>query len=142
MNNGILAGIGFGGLVFFAISGCEDDLEVVEHNIDRSANHFELIRRVVFINTISDEYLLEVEGRCGVTNKDRKLLVTCEYGKNRFKQHELGLSRNVTYVVEQIGLEYANPYHYRVVFKPQVILPDIDIRGDLLENPLMDERGR
>jgi len=40
------------------------------------------------------------------------------------------LSDNVTYFAEQIQSADVNVYNYRVTFKPQSILPDIDFRGD------------
>ncbi|MEM7740759.1 MAG: hypothetical protein AAF225_08155, partial [Pseudomonadota bacterium] len=119
---------------------CEDELHTVDYNLDRAANNFETRRRVVFLNGITDEYLLEIEGICAIEHQRAQLEVTCEHEKNQFKRHFLGLSDNVTYFVEQVGTQYANPYHYRVVFKPQSIIPDIDVRGDLGETPLTDGR--
>lgn len=40
----------------------------------------------------------------------------------------LGLSDNVTYFAEQIDAIKASAYHYRVTFKPSVIVPNIEIR--------------
>ena len=40
-------------------------------------------------------------------------------------------------LAEQIDGAQVSAYHYRVVFKPQAIIPDIDLRGsaqELLEN--------
>jgi hypothetical protein len=42
----------------------------------------------------------------------------------------LGLSDNVTFFVEQVDAADVSAYHYRVVFKPQTIIPDVDFRGD------------
>lgn len=44
------------------------------------------------------------------------------------KKHFLGLSDNVTYFAEQTDSAKASQYQYRVVFKPQAIVPDIEIR--------------
>jgi hypothetical protein len=52
-------------------------------------------------------------------------------GQGAFKKHFLGLSDNVTFVVEQLEPMAVNTYHYRVIFKPQAILPDVDARGDV-----------
>ena len=43
----------------------------------------------------------------------------------------------MTYFAEQIDGARVSAYHYRVVFKPQTIIPDIDFRGsggELIEN--------
>jgi hypothetical protein len=59
--------------------------------------------------------------------------VTCKTGKNEFKKHFLGLSDNVTFFAEQMQDKKVSAYHYRVIFKPQAILPDIDFAGSATE---------
>ena len=49
-------------------------------------------------------------------------------GDDSYKKHFLGLSDNVTYFVEQLEPIKEDPYHYRVTFKPEEILPDINLR--------------
>ena len=89
---------------------------------------FEINRRVVFYNGITGEYILTVEGMCSLGNEDSagNLSVTCKVGPNSYKKHFLGLSDNVTYFAEQLEPAPANTYHYRVIFKPTVIIPDVD----------------
>ena len=55
------------------------------------------------------------------------MTVTCKTSPTEYKKHFLGLSDNVTYFVEQIDAIGVDPYHYRVVFRPETILPDIDL---------------
>jgi len=116
------------------LSGC-NDADVVSHNLSTAADNFEINRRVVFYNGITGEYILEVTGRCSLGNDDRagRLSVTCKTGPREYKKHFLGLSDNVTFFAEQIEVADASAYHYRVVFKPQTILPDVDFRGDARE---------
>jgi hypothetical protein len=45
----------------------------------------------------------------------------------------------VTYFVEQVEGANVSTHHYRVVFKPQTILPDIDFRGSTSDNPLEEQ---
>jgi hypothetical protein len=91
---------------------------------------FEVNRRVVFYNGITGEYILCVEGRCSikVDPVDNQLELTCKVGPNSYKKHFLGLSDNVTYFAEQLEPVEASAYHYRVIFKPAAILPDVDAR--------------
>jgi hypothetical protein len=49
-------------------------------------------------------------------------------GPKQYKKHFLGLSDNVTFFVEQMEPSKADPYHYRVIFKPSVIIPDIEVK--------------
>lgn len=71
-----------------------------------------------------------IEGLCSLGNNDPvgELSVTCKTGPASFKKHFLGLSDNVTYFAEQIESSEASVYHYRVIFKPSVIIPDIDVQ--------------
>lgn len=114
------------------LAGCSSDANVASRNLSTAADNFEIMRRVVFYNGITSEYILSVEGLCSLGNndKDGRLSVTCKTGPNQFKKHFLGLSDNVTFFAEQLEPAAASTYHYRVVFKPQSILPDIDFRGE------------
>lgn len=111
------------------LSGC-NDADVASLNLSKAADNFEVNRRVIFYNGITGEYMLTIEGLCALGNNDSagKLSVTCKVGPNEFKKHYLGLSDNVTFFVEQIAPNKASVHHYRVTFKPSVIIPDVDLR--------------
>lgn len=117
-----------------ALAGC-NDAQMASHNLSKAADQFEVDRRVVFYNGITEGYMLVVEGRCSIKsdNMDRQLEVTCKVGPELYKKHFLGLSDNVTYFVEQLEPKGASVYHYRVIFKPQAIIPDIDFKVDPVE---------
>lgn len=120
-------------------SGCSD-ADVASENISRAADQFEIMRRVVFYNGITGEYMLEMQGLCSLGNFDSagRMSVTCKVGPKAYKKHYLGLSDNVTFFVEQVDGAEVSAYHYRVIFKPQTILPDIDFRGSLSDTPKTD----
>jgi hypothetical protein len=113
-----------------ALAGCEDDASVASYNISKAADNFEIDRRIVFYNGITDTYMLTIEGRCSIEDQTTQLEVTCKIGRDAFKKHFLGLSDNVTYFAEQLETANVSVYHHRVTFKPQSILPDVDFRGD------------
>lgn len=115
------------------LAACNDDASVASRNLSRAADMFEITRRVVFYNGITDKYILSLEGRCSITDNARQLKVTCKTGSNGYKKHFLGLSDNVTYFAEQLDTADVSVYHYRVIFKPQTIVPDVDPRGDIKE---------
>lgn len=120
---------------FIILTGCDDDATVASRNLSKAADMFEIERRVVFYNGITDTYMLTIEGRCSIAadNTDGQVEVTCKTGPDAFKKHYLGLSDNVTYFAEQLEPKDASVYHYRVVFKPQTIVPDVDFRGSAEE---------
>ena len=114
----------------FAFTACSTDADVVSQNISREADQFKVLRRIVFYNGITAEYMLTVEGFCSLGNFDaeRELTVTCKVGAgDEYKKHFLGLSDNVTYFVEQLESANVSPDHYIVIFKPTTILPDIRV---------------
>ena len=117
--------------------GC-DDADIASKNLSKAADNFEIMRRVVFYNGITDKYILTIEGRCSIYDNGRgQLEVVCKTSDSDYKKHFLGLSDNVTYFAEQLEGVDVSVYHYRVTFKPQAIVPDIDFRGsteELLEN--------
>lgn len=117
------------------LSGCEGDAQIASRNLSKAADMFEINRRVVFYNGITGEYMLSIEGLCSLGSgaETRSVTVTCKTGLNEFKKHFLGISDNVTYFAEQLEPAAASTYHYRVIFKPQSILPDIEARADSAE---------
>ncbi len=115
-------------LVLVAAVGCRRDAQVASRNLSIAAEMFELERRIVFYNGITGEYMLTIEGRCSVEELGGRLEVTCKTGSDSFKKHYLGLSDNVTYFSEQVEASKAGKYMYRVVFKPSVIVPNLELR--------------
>lgn len=117
------------------LAGCSTDANVAAYNLDRSAESFELNRRIVFINGITDEYLLTIEGRCsietGESYVDGALEVVCKVAEGQYKKHFLGLSDNVSFLVEQLEPAPVDVYHYRVIFKPESLVPSIDLQTSL-----------
>lgn len=114
-----------------AVAGCSA-ADVASSNISQDSDNFRVQRRVVFINGITDQYLLEIEGLCSIKdskddNSKGQLEVTCKVGDSQYKKHFLGLSDNVTYVVEKLEPSTEDVYHYKVVFRPETILPDISV---------------
>lgn len=109
--------------------------DIASSNLSKAADNFQVTRRIVFYNGITGEYMLTMEGLCSLGNYDspRTLSVTCKVGPNAYKKHFLGLSDNVTFFVEQVNDMPVNVYHYRVSFKPQTILPDIDFKSSLTD---------
>lgn len=112
------------------LGACEaSEADTVSHNLSKSADSFEVQRRVVFFNGITDKYLLSIEGLCSIDVSDgKKIAVTCKVEGDNYKKHYLGLSDNVSYFVEQTDAKHEDPFHYKVLFRPESIIPDIDLQ--------------
>lgn len=110
--------------------GCSSDSEVVTENIKKDAEQFKIMRRIVFINNITGEYLFQAEGNCSVetNNEASRLELTCKVGEDKYKVHYFGLSNNTSYTVEQMDWVESNKYKYKIIFKPESIVPfEIDV---------------
>lgn len=118
------------GLLTLALTGCaEREADIASRNLSLEADNFKVERRVVFFNGITDTYLLEIRGLCSLGNYDDagELSVTCKTGPNQYKKHFLGLSDNVSYFVEQLQSANVSGFRYKVIFRPEAIVPDIDL---------------
>jgi len=111
------------------LTSCESEADIASQNLSVAADAFEINRRIVFYNGITDSYMLTIEGRCSIfsDNEDLQLEVTCEVGDGQFKKHFLGLSDNVTYFVEHLNPTSVSKYHYRVIFRPTTVVPEVEI---------------
>ncbi len=111
--------------------GCSREADTVSYNISMDADYFKVKRRIVFFNGITDKYLMEIIGYCSIykDNTDNQLEITCKVGKDKYKKHYFGLSDNTAYFVEQIDLATESKYNYKVVFRPQTIVPDVKVKA-------------
>lgn len=110
-------------LLSFGLVGCRDS-DMASYNISKDADQFKVKRRIVFYNSITDTYILEMVGNCSIeTPNATELQVTCKIGEDKYQKHFLGLSDNVTYTVEQLEYSDVSEYKYEIVFKPESIIP-------------------
>jgi len=108
-------------------SGCTD-ASVASANLSKAADQFEIYRRVVFLNGITDTYILSVEGFCSIRDMNGQLEVTVKLRNGTYLKHFLGLSDNVTYFAEQLDPKKVSSKRYTVIFKPSVIIPNVKVR--------------
>jgi len=116
-------------VIFMVLStiGCSD-ADVAAQNISTAADQFEIYRRVVFYNGITDTYILMIEGYCSVgTDSDGDFYVVVKTAPGTYLKHYLGLSDNVTYFAEQLEPSKVSDAQYRIIFKPSVIIPAIEL---------------
>ena len=111
-------------------AACQSKADVASRNLSKDADNFQILRRIVFYNGITGDYILTIEGYCSLGNHDpaNKLSVTCKTGRDQYRKHYLGLSDNVTFFEEQIVDANVSANHYEVVFRPTTIIPQPEIR--------------
>lgn len=111
------------------LTGCSREAQVASSNLSHAADNFQLDRRIVFYNGITEDYVLTIEGKCSFEAvSERKVDVTCKVGDKEFKKHSLGISDNVTYFSEQLTSKGVSVYQYKVDFRPTTIIPDVDLK--------------
>ena len=121
------------GLIFSAIlvgamfTGCEDtEANRVSYNISQQADNFNTIRQITVINCIQGDILFQMTGKMSIKAdvSDNQLEVIVEDENGEYKKHFIGLSDNVTYVVEDITNKAdISKYHYTLNFNPKMWLP-------------------
>jgi hypothetical protein len=114
--------------ILFAVglSACSTEADTVDKNLSKDAESFKVQRNVVFINAITGEELLRVEGRCSYETPKGKVTVLCKVGPQSYVRHAMVLSDNVTAVMEQTLPNEVDPNHYKFVFRPQTLIPEVD----------------
>jgi hypothetical protein len=112
--------------MFLGFIGCDDAAFVATKNLKTEADNFRIYRRVVFINGITDNYIMSVEGYCSIEDRGDKLEVTMKTGPNQFYIHYLGLADNVTYIVQQLDAVNVSEYHSKIMFRPTTIVPVVE----------------
>ena len=108
------------------LAACQTSADIVSANLSKEADEFEVQRRIVGINGITDEALFLVEGRCSIT-RDGDLVVVCKHSDDDYRKHYVGLSDNVTWVSTQLEGIDVSEYHTKIILKPESILPDFDL---------------
>lgn len=116
-------------LLIFSIpllTGCIDsEANRVSHNLSQEADNFNDIRQLTVINCIQGDVLFQMTGRMSIKADmaDNQLEVIIEDENGEYKKHFIGLSDNVTYVVEDITSDDIDRYHYVLNFNPKMWLP-------------------
>ncbi len=114
-------------LLILALSGCSE-ADRVNHNLNKSADYFNIERRVVVYNARTDMVILEVEGYLSLSNNDSgELVITCKTGPETYKKNYVRLTEYTLYTMEDINGTHTDPYHYKWYWHTNV-LPDIEVK--------------
>jgi hypothetical protein len=119
------------GIAALAFAGCQSKADKVADNISKEAENFNVQRKIVGINGITDKVLFEVEGRCSLETANSALAgtleVTCKHGPNDFRKHYIDQADNITFISTQIeGLDVSE-YRTKIILKPENLVPDFDL---------------
>ena len=107
------------------VSGCESEAEKVSYNLSQQADNFNVIRQLTVINCIEGDVLFQMTGKMSITadTADNQLEVIVEDEDGSYKKHYIGLSDNVTYVLEDLGENNVSKYKYTLNYNPTMWIP-------------------
>lgn len=108
----------------FMLSGCSEASKV-SHNLSLEADNFNDVLQVTVINCLQGDVLFQMTGKMSITadTSDNQLEVVVEDEKGEYKKHFIGLSDNVTYVVEDITAGDVSKNKYTLNFNPEMWIP-------------------
>ena len=111
-----------------ALVGCTQ-AERVSYNLSKEADNFNDVRQLTVINCLQGDVLFQMTGKMSITadTVDNQLEVVVEDENGEYKKHFIGLSDNVTYVVEDITTKGVSNYRYTLNFNPSMWIP-VDIK--------------
>ncbi len=99
--------------------------ERVRENLAQEADNFNCVRRITVIDCITGDTLFQMEGRSSIIadTEDNQLEIVTEYQKGLYNKQIIGLSDNVTYIIEDLETTDVSEYHYEINFNPKMWLP-------------------
>lgn len=112
------------------LAGCTTAADNASRNLSTAAENFEIERRITFINGVTGEFFLTIEGFCSVDPAEglkNALAVTCKVGPNEYTKDYLRESDNITWISEQVEGVDVSVYHRRILVRPETILPEIEL---------------
>lgn len=111
------------GLGIFSLCGC-NQANRVSQNLSQEADNFNVVRQVTVIDCITGDTLFQVSGKIAIRpdNTDHQLEIISEENKN-YKKHFVGLSDNVSYVVEQLDVKDVDNYKFTINYNPKMWIP-------------------
>jgi len=109
---------------------CSSDADVASRNLSKAAEQFEISRRITVYNSIADKYPMIVEGKCSAEfPTDTRVEITCKLDDGSYIKDFIDKGDNGMVLVEQTTGTAVDTDHYRVVFNPSQVVPNIDKTG-------------
>lgn len=107
------------------LTGCRE-ADRASYNVSKQADNFNIVRQVTVIDCINGDVMFQMTGKMSVyaDTEDNQLEIVVE-DSGTYTKHIIGLSDNVTYVVEDLNLgkNDVSKYHYTINFNPKMWVP-------------------
>lgn len=113
-------------IIMGLLVGCATrEADIVNQNLSLEADNFNVVRQLTVINCIQGDVLFQMTGKISIVadTSDNQLEVIVEDENGKYQKHFIGLSDNVTYVVEDIRATDVDQYNYTLNYNPKMWLP-------------------
>lgn len=111
------------------LSGCVSAADQANENLSKEAERFEVLRRFVGINGITDKVLFTLEGFCSYEKEGDTFEAIClvDRESGSVERTALHLSDNVTVVVTQLESKSVDLFQPLVIFAPEQVVPNFEL---------------
>lgn len=118
--------LGMAVIIALGMAACGTEASRVNYNLTQQADNFNVVRQLTVINCIEGDVLFQMTGKMSITADmaDNQLEIIVE-DDGTYVKHFVGLSDNVTYIVEDLNLgdNAVSKYKYTLNFNPNMWLP-------------------
>lgn len=107
------------------LSACGSEARRVSYNLSQEADNFNVVRQLTVINCLEGDTLFQMTGKMSIKadTADNQLEIIVENEDGSYKKHFVGLSDNVTYVVEDLDVNHIEKYKYTLNYNPKMWIP-------------------
>jgi outer membrane lipoprotein-sorting protein len=105
--------------------GCTPQADRVSQNLSQQADNCNVVRQLTVINCIQGDVVFQMTGKMSIKadKADNQLEVVVENSDGSYQKHFIGLSDNVTYIVEQKNYKNVDKYKYTLNYNPKMWIP-------------------
>lgn len=84
------------------------------------------------MSCITNDTMLVVEGKLSINadREDNQLEILIETGEGKYLKHFIGLSDNVSYIIEDLEGAGVSKYSYEINFNPRMWIP---VKGKVVD---------
>lgn len=114
--------VGMGSAVL--LTACSE-ADRASQNLSLEADNFNTVRKVTVLNAITNDVMFEMSGRMSIKadTEDKQLEIVVEDKNKKYQKHIVGLSDNVSYVVQDVTTKDVSRYQYTINFNPKMWIP-------------------
>ncbi|AVQ34403.1 hypothetical protein C7J88_09600 [Staphylococcus muscae] len=112
-------------VVLTILLGACSQADRVNENLTKESDSFNTVRKITVINAIKQDVIFQMSGRMSIKadTKDNQLEVVVEKQDGEYQKHIIGLSDNVSYVVEDVTTKNVSKYQYEINYNPKMWIP-------------------